>query len=293
MIASVRTTAGLGYLPKVFTNSNESLNNLLKQKVDFKCSEWPRFHKTLRVITEEQHTEFEKAIFGQGEYELVDEFEYLKVPHSQWIQMSPDQRKIRIQKAYTATISGDNNSYLPSVKEIPSSSSKHLSINAYDAKVDHVSLDRAISMWEKAEELINTDGFVLPAVGAADTARQVASLTAQKSGKAKAPHHVYMQKHPVGVQVKCDCPVYSSSPNICQHALATADDLQILPDYLLWVRRTKKGANLSQLIASSVPKEGGKKPTTRRKSVQKNNKSKAPVELKSVPMSKWCRMVHL
>jgi len=53
-----------------------------------------------------------------------------------------------------------------------------LSINFYDAKVDHVSLDRAISMWEKAEELINTDGFVLPAAGAADTACQVASLTA-------------------------------------------------------------------------------------------------------------------
>jgi len=84
MIASVRTTAGLGYPPKVFTtNSNESLNNLLKQKVDFKSSEWPRFHKTQRVIIVKQHTEFEKAIFGQGEYELVDEFEYLKVPHSQ------------------------------------------------------------------------------------------------------------------------------------------------------------------------------------------------------------------
>jgi len=37
IIASVRTTAGFGYPHKVFTtNSNESLNNLLKQKVDFK-----------------------------------------------------------------------------------------------------------------------------------------------------------------------------------------------------------------------------------------------------------------
>jgi len=56
MIASVQATAGLGYPPKVFTNSNESLNSLLKQKVDFKSSEWPKFHKALRVINVKQHT---------------------------------------------------------------------------------------------------------------------------------------------------------------------------------------------------------------------------------------------
>jgi len=45
MLACVRCLAGLGNPPKYYkTNSNESLNNLLKRKVDFKRNEWPKFY---------------------------------------------------------------------------------------------------------------------------------------------------------------------------------------------------------------------------------------------------------
>ena len=82
MIASVRNRAGLGSPPRHFTmNSNESLNNLLKRKVDFQHSEWPQFNKTLQVVVKEQQDKIEKTILGLGEYELVDEFKYLEVPH--------------------------------------------------------------------------------------------------------------------------------------------------------------------------------------------------------------------
>lgn len=30
--------------------------------------------------------------------------------------------------------------------------------------------------------------------------------------------------------------------NICQHAIAAAEDMNVLSEYLLWVRRTKKSA---------------------------------------------------
>ena len=33
-------------------------------------------------------------------------------------------------------------------------------------------------------------------------------------------------------EVHCDCPVYSSTPKVCQHALAAAEDMGILSDYL-------------------------------------------------------------
>ena len=103
--------------------------------------------------------------------------------------------------------------------------------------------------------------------------RQVASLSGLKTGKAEAPHYVCSVKHATETEVKCDCPVYRNSPNICQHALAIAEDLQVLSDYLLWVKRTKKGPNLSQLMASSVPKDGGQKPVSRRKGNPKQKKS--------------------
>ena len=134
-------------------------------------------------------------------------------------------------------------------------------------------------MWEKAAELLGTEGLILPAAGATNTGRQVASLYALKTGKAEAPHYMCSVKHAIGTEVKCDCPVYCSSPNICQHALAAAEDLQVLSDYLLWVRRSKKSPNLSQLIASSVPKDGGQKPSVQCKG---NPKRKISTDTTSV-----------
>ena len=118
-------------------------------------------------------------------------------------------------------------------------------------------------MWEKAEQLLSSEGLILPAAGTISIACQVASLSSLKTGKAEAPHYVCSVKHATGTEVKCDCLVHHSSPNNCQHALATAEDLQVLSDYLLWVKRTKKGPNLSQLIASSVPKDWGQKSVSR------------------------------
>lgn len=81
MIASLHTRAGLGSPPGRFTvNSNKSLNNLLERKVDFRHTEWLQFNKTLQAVVKEQQDEFENAILGLGEYELVDEFKYLEVP---------------------------------------------------------------------------------------------------------------------------------------------------------------------------------------------------------------------
>jgi len=279
MIASVRSQAGLGSPPKSFTtNSNESLNNLLKRKVDFKKSEWPQFNKTLRSAVQEQQAEFEKALFGQGEYELVADFKHLEVPHSRWLQMNAQQRKEKVQKACVAKLPVST-----STKALPDAlgSHKSLSVKFSDAKIDHVSQERAKSMWEKAEILLNTEGFVLPAAGAVGQARQVASLTGQQSGKREAPHNVSTQKRPVGMEVKCDCPVYHSSPNLCQHALAAAEDLDILCDYLSWVRKTKKTLNLSQLISSSVPKGAGNKPARRKG----KPKQKITAVTNTVPMS--------
>ena len=98
MIASVRSMAGLGSPPKSFTTNNESLNHLLKQKVDYKRNEWPAFNKLLRELCEQQQRECEKAVFGGGEYELVEEFKNQEVPHSMWIRMSPEQRQKQIEK---------------------------------------------------------------------------------------------------------------------------------------------------------------------------------------------------
>ena len=68
---------------------------------------------------------------------------------------------------------------------------------------------------------------------------QVASLSNGCQGKHTPPHFVYSEVRKGGTEVRCDCPVFKSTPNVCQHALAAAEDICVLPDYLDWVSKTK------------------------------------------------------
>ena len=105
MIASVRCLAGLGNPPKYYTtNSNESLNNLLKTKVDLKRRNWPKFNELLFAAVSEQQEEFAKAHFSQSEYEFRNEYKHLQVTHLDWIQMSREQRESEIGKARKAKL---------------------------------------------------------------------------------------------------------------------------------------------------------------------------------------------
>ena len=64
-VRSVSLLIFLAFVLKQFkANSSESLNNLLKRRVDFKRREWPQFNKVLKALSEEQQAEFEKAAFG-------------------------------------------------------------------------------------------------------------------------------------------------------------------------------------------------------------------------------------
>ena len=114
-----------------------------------------------------------------------------------------------------------------------------------DAQISHVSRQKVQSMWEKAEELLNSCCVILPATGATKTSRQVASLTAFKSGTSEAPHNVTFHQSKVGTETKCECPVYYSSPHVCQHVLAATENIGILAEYLQWVCKTKKRLNIS------------------------------------------------
>lgn len=71
--------------------------------------------------------------------------------------------------------------YLPSASSVPLK--KSLSVCIDDARISHVSREKLQNMWDKAEELLNIEELVLPAAGATKSARQVASLSAFKSGK--------------------------------------------------------------------------------------------------------------
>lgn len=83
-------------------------------------------------------------------------------------------------------------------------------------------------------------------------------------------------------------PYISSAPSNCQHALAAAEDFHILSDYLLWVHKTKKNLNVSQLISGSVPKDAEKNSQQGTKVHATKTKIKEPAEVTCVSLSLTC-----
>jgi hypothetical protein len=63
MFKQVRQNAGLGNPPEYFTtNASESVNAILKSKVDYKRSELPILIQKMRELINEQREDFERAI---------------------------------------------------------------------------------------------------------------------------------------------------------------------------------------------------------------------------------------
>ena len=242
MVNSVRSLAGLGHPPKLFTtNSNESINHLLKLETNGKRSEWPAFNRKIRSVCEQQQYECDKAVFDTGDYELVADNKELLVPYSKWILMTPEQRKkclVKFRKARISSTYNDDRVANACVGTFPELPSKELSIRWNDSGIQHVHSSRLEDMWQKAVTLLNTTGFIVASAGNNSTARQVASLS-NLHMKHAPPHFVYSEDRKGGKEVKCDCPVFKSTPNICQHALAAAEDMSILFDYLQWVKKPK------------------------------------------------------
>lgn len=76
MIASVRTSAGLGCPPvKYTTNGNECLNNIAQAHANYRRCSWTEFNNMYDLVTL-QSKEVEKAVYGMGEYKFHLKYEF-------------------------------------------------------------------------------------------------------------------------------------------------------------------------------------------------------------------------
>lgn len=105
MLKSVREECGLGFPPAAFTtNASESLNAMLKHKVDYKKNELPLFIEKVKELVNEQRREVECSVIGRGKYRISEQYQFLAVPESQWFLMTPTQRKEHLSKFHTAAV---------------------------------------------------------------------------------------------------------------------------------------------------------------------------------------------
>jgi hypothetical protein len=173
MLKDVRTAAGLGSPPSKFTtNASESLNAVIKRKVDYSETQWSLFNDRMKELVFEQRDEVIRAISGRGEYRLCKGYEYLQILPQEWAKMTPDQRKRHIKKFDAAALriqtshgSGSTQNETastscsllsePCCSNTPLSHSineKYLSIPCEDSGIENLPFATLHSMWVKAEE---------------------------------------------------------------------------------------------------------------------------------------------
>ena len=172
MLSSGRREAGLGDPPEAFTtNACESINAVVKAKVQYKKSDLPHFLMQMRELIDEQGKEVERAVLKRGKYEFEDDYRHLEVPEAKWFKMTAQQRKRHLQKVATTC-----------PKELrpcsPTGSSCSLSVPLGDVTAQITSIPAAAleGIW-KACELRTSVNSIVPAPGYSHEARMVASRT--------------------------------------------------------------------------------------------------------------------
>lgn len=105
MIKRLREECGLGSLPTAFTtNASESANYMLKHKVDYKQNQFPEFLEKFKELISEQDQEVNRALLGQGKYELHSQYRSWYILESQWFSMTTAQREQHIHKFAVASV---------------------------------------------------------------------------------------------------------------------------------------------------------------------------------------------
>ena len=249
MRRDLREAAGLGSPPAIFsTNPSESINAVLKKKVDYKQHEWPKFNEHLKQMVEGQRDEVIRCLSGRGQYRLCEQYNYLSTPVLEWSRMRPDQRKKIIADFDSSSLRtesmDDGDIRVPS--NCGSKNAASMSIQAEDSGIETLPLVTLHGMWEKATKLLAMDNCITAAPGDDKRARMVSSFSS------KTPHFVSSRTKS---QYVCDsaCVQWNSS-KICSHTLAVAETNGELKDFLQWYSTSRVSPNITNLAMEGLPK---------------------------------------
>ncbi len=98
-----------------------------------------------------------KAVCGCGEYKFTDEYKSVGVSQDQWLQMTPEQRKSKIDRAMKCELKKDSEfNYIESnqLNQVDDNEVSRLSVNASDAHISHLQPRRIQKLWQKAEDIL-------------------------------------------------------------------------------------------------------------------------------------------
>ena len=252
MRKDLREAAGLGYPPTIFTtNPSESINAVLKKKVDFKQHEWPKFNEHLKQLIEGQREEVIRSLSGRGQYRLCAQYVYLSTSILEWSKMKPDQRKKIIADFDSSPLRPDSKGEVEA-RAVSQSSEKSgtspacLSVNAEDSGIETLPLVTLQGMWEKASKLLTMENGITAAPSDDRRARMASSFSG------KTPHFVSSRSNG---HYMCDstCTQWNSA-KICSHTLAVAETNAELQQFLQWYTTSGVSPNITVLGMEGLSK---------------------------------------
>ena len=213
-IHPVRERCGLGIPPDTFTtNASETINSVLKSKVDYKKSDLPNFVDKMRSLVDEQQQELERAICKRGKYRFTSQYQHLEVEEGKWFNLTPERRRKHLEKVCqtalaasgdVSSVVGEQRSTTPSLQSaLCGSSSSLLPFKAIEGQpqasenpdevVQALSVDvdsfanvvktpRTVldGIWTKAAELLSVPHKIVPAPGCNALARMVESRSGSR-----------------------------------------------------------------------------------------------------------------
>ena len=255
MLRSVRQEAGLGDPPEEFTtNACESINAVVKSKVEYKKSDLPHFLMQMKELIDEQEKEVERAVFKRGKYEFEDDYRHLEVPEAKWFRMTPQQRKKHLQKVATTLpkeLSWSETTSVTAVQTVADSCMLSVKLDNVTTQVKKILAAALEGKWKKACELLTSENSIVPAPGHPKEARMVASQTGLR------PHLVTKGKD---TMYHCDseCANYRSL-KICSHTVAVAESNGELAAFVALFTKKAKPPNITKLALHGMPSGRGRK----------------------------------
>ena len=288
MLRGLQVLVGLGNPSAIFTtNSNESINAVLKQKVNFKQTEWPEFNHKLKELVNRQREECIRALSGRGKYKLCRLYDHLQTEPNKWTKMTTEQRQTHVKRfdsagirlvSSTATTKHQSSFQVPTrvnahlstvnigslsaadsekvveagmVTTATTSSVCSLTVSPEECGIQTVAFETLHSMWVKAEECLNSESDIIPAPGSNKKSMMVASRSSN------IPHFVSAGANG---QYSCDnnCLQWKSS-RICSHTLAVAEKNSDLLVFLQWYNSTNQEPNITTRGMSGLPAGRGRK----------------------------------
>lgn len=152
--ADIRSVCGLGYPPKVYTqNANECMNRLVKAEDSSNYSKkesslLPYVERIRSEIQRQQDEQF-LGVLGRGQYQLTEEFSFLKVEEQNFYAMTDLQKK-SLKKKFCLIKMTET----PKAPRKPNET-QSLSISPEDAQIIDIPFPILKCMFDKATTLVS------------------------------------------------------------------------------------------------------------------------------------------